>query len=70
VSIAATIFSGRVLDDEAPVTGALSAAMRSTVLGEDREFFVHLPEGYGLTRRRDIEPTPLDTRRTVCDVQG
>ena len=45
-SIAATIFAGRVLDDEAPVVGALPVTMRSTILGEDREFFVHLPEGY------------------------
>lgn len=46
VSIAATIFAGRVLDDEAAVAGVLSVTIRSTVLGEDREFFVHLPEGY------------------------
>lgn len=46
-SIAATIFAGRVLDDEATVVGALPFTMRSTVLlGESREFFVHLPEGY------------------------
>jgi predicted alpha/beta superfamily hydrolase len=46
VSIAGTIFAGKVLEDEAPVPGALPATMRSTVLGEEREFFVHLPEGY------------------------
>src|SRR4029453_10580481 len=46
VSIAGTIFAGRVLEDEAPVAGALPFAMRATILGEDREFFVHLPEGY------------------------
>ena len=46
VSITATVFGGRILDDEAPVVGALSVTIRSTVLGENREFFVHLPEGY------------------------
>jgi len=46
VSITATIFAGRVLDDEPHVAGALPFTMRSTVLGENREFFVHLPEGY------------------------
>ena len=46
MSVLATIISERVLDDEAPVAGALPFTMRSTVLGEDREFFVHLPEGY------------------------
>ncbi len=46
VSVAATIFAGRVLGDEEEVTGALRVTMRSTVLGEDREYFVHLPEGY------------------------
>ena len=46
VSITATIFARRVFDDEAPVAGALPFTMRSTVLGEYREFFVHLPEGY------------------------
>src|SRR5882724_7588357 len=45
-SSAATIFAGRVLDDEAPVAGAIPVTMRSTVLGEDREFFVHLPQDY------------------------
>ncbi len=47
VSVAATLFAERVLDDEATVEGALPATLRSTVLGEDREYFVHLPEGYG-----------------------
>ena len=46
ISVAATIFLSRVLEDEAPVAGALPFTMRSTVLDEDREFFVHLPEGY------------------------
>lgn len=46
VSVAASIAAGRILDDEAPVAGALSAMIRSKALGEDREFVVHLPEGY------------------------
>jgi predicted alpha/beta superfamily hydrolase len=46
VSTAATIVAGLVLEDEAPVLGALPVTMRSTALGEDREFFVHLPERY------------------------
>jgi hypothetical protein len=46
VSVAATVFAGRVLDDDAPVAGALPFTMRSAILGENREFFVHLPAGY------------------------
>jgi predicted alpha/beta superfamily hydrolase len=46
VSVSATLFAGRVFDDEATVAGALSATLRSTVLGEEREYFVHLPAGY------------------------
>ena len=46
VSVAATLLAGWALDDEAPVAGALPATLRSTVLGEDRDYFVHLPEGY------------------------
>ena len=46
VSVAATIFTGRVLGDEEAVPGASRVTMQSSVLGEDRECFVHLPEGY------------------------
>ena len=46
VTIGATIFAGIALDDEAPVAGAIPVTMRSKVLGETREFLVHLPEGY------------------------
>jgi hypothetical protein len=46
LSVGATIFSGRVLEDEPPVVGAVAKSMRSTILAEEREFFVHLPEDY------------------------
>ena len=46
VSVSATAFARLVLEDEAPVAGALRRTIRSTVLGEDREYDVHLPEGY------------------------
>jgi predicted alpha/beta superfamily hydrolase len=35
-----------ILQDEGPVLGASAASLHSTVLGEEREYFVHLPEGY------------------------
>lgn len=46
VSASGTVVARIVLEDEAPVVGALRSTMRSTVLDEDREYFVHLPEGY------------------------
>ena len=46
VSVSATAFARLVLEDEAPVAGALRRTIRSTVLGEDRAYDVHLPEGY------------------------
>lgn len=46
VSILATLLAGRFLDDEETVAGALQGTLRSAVLGEDREYFVDLPEGY------------------------
>jgi hypothetical protein len=41
-----TLLSLKVLEDEPPVEGAVSATIVSQVLGEDRKYFVHLPEGY------------------------
>jgi predicted alpha/beta superfamily hydrolase len=46
VSVAVTILSLKIFENEPPVKGAVSATVRSTVLNEDREYFVHLPEGY------------------------
>src|ERR1043166_4378065 len=46
LSVSATAFARLVLEDEAPVAGALRRTIRSTVLGEDRAYDVHLPEGY------------------------
>ena len=46
VSVACTVLALKVLENEPPVEGAVSATVRSAVLGEDREYFVHLPEGY------------------------
>src|ERR1043166_1648625 len=46
VAVSATAFARLVLEDEAPVAGALRRTIRSTVLGEDRAYDVHLPEGY------------------------
>ena len=46
VSAAGTALGLKIIEDEPPVDGALPATVRSATLGEDREYFVHLPEGY------------------------
>ncbi len=46
VSAAGTALGLKIIEDEPPVDGALPAIVRSSNLGEDREYFVHLPEGY------------------------
>lgn len=45
-TVAATLLAIEIFADEAAVEGALKATMTSSVLGEDREYLVHLPEGY------------------------
>ena len=42
-----TIVAQRVLSEEAEEPGSLRATLRSAVLDEQREYVVHLPEGYG-----------------------
>lgn len=46
LSVAATLFLREALADEAPVEGARRGTIHSAILGEEREYFVHLPEGY------------------------
>jgi len=46
LSVFATILARAVFEDEAPIIGAVPGTMRSAALGQDREYFVHLPEGY------------------------
>ena len=46
VSAAVTVLALKIFENEPPVEGAVSATVRSAVLGEVREYFVHLPEGY------------------------
>ncbi len=46
VSAAIAILAVRIVEDEAPVEGALLASIRSVVLDENREYLIHLPEGY------------------------
>jgi predicted alpha/beta superfamily hydrolase len=46
VSAAATLLVLKIFENEPPVEGAVSATVRSAVLSEVREYFVHLPEGY------------------------
>ncbi|HUO84795.1 MAG TPA: alpha/beta hydrolase-fold protein [Thermoanaerobaculia bacterium] len=46
LSIAATLLALEVFRDEPPVEGAIRQTTRSRLLGEEREYFVHLPEGY------------------------
>ncbi|MCA1713726.1 MAG: hypothetical protein LC715_00865 [Gammaproteobacteria bacterium] len=46
LSAAATVLALKVFENETPVEGAVSATIRSSLLNEDREYFVHLPEGY------------------------
>ncbi len=43
VSATVTALAIMILENEPPVEGAVSATVRSAVLGEDREYFVHLP---------------------------
>jgi hypothetical protein len=52
VSASVAVLALKVLEDEPPVEGAVSATIRSGVLSEDREYFVHLPEGYEADSRR------------------
>lgn len=56
VSAAATVLAIVIFEDEPPVAGALQASIQSAVLGEEREYFVHLPEGYtpGTSRRYPV----------------
>jgi predicted alpha/beta superfamily hydrolase len=44
---AATFLAREILGDEPAVPGALPDTLRSAILGEDREYLVHLPAGYG-----------------------
>ncbi len=46
VSAAVTVIALKAFENEPPVEGAVLATIRSAVLSEDREYFVHLPEGY------------------------
>ncbi len=48
LSVGGTVLAREILGDELPVEGALPGQMRSTVLGENREYFVYLPDGYGV----------------------
>ncbi|MEX0899753.1 MAG: alpha/beta hydrolase-fold protein [Gammaproteobacteria bacterium] len=56
MSAAATVLAIEIFADEAPVAGALQVSIQSAVLGENREYFVHLPEGYqpGALRRYPV----------------
>lgn len=46
ISVSGTFVAREILSDEPPVTGAIPDTVRSTILAEDREYFVHLPAGY------------------------
>lgn len=46
VAAAGTALGFRILENEPPVEGAMPATLRSAILGENREYVVHLPEGY------------------------
>ncbi len=46
VSAAVTVLALEIFENEPPVEGAVAAIVRSAILSEDREYFVHLPEGY------------------------
>lgn len=46
LSVAATIFARIALQDERPVPGGIVGTLQSAALGETREYFVHMPEGY------------------------
>lgn len=56
LSAAVTVLAIEIFADEPPVAGALQVSIRSAVLGEHREYFVHLPEGYkpGTSRRYPV----------------
>lgn len=45
-SVAGTLLIRDILSEEPIAEGALPASYHSTILGEDREFYVHLPQGY------------------------
>ncbi len=45
-SSAVTFLALKIFENEPPVEGAAPATLRSAVLGEEREDFVHLPECY------------------------
>lgn len=47
LSVAATLLVRDILSEEAPVVGAVPGHFHSVILGEGREYDVHLPEGYG-----------------------
>lgn len=46
LSVGGTFVVGEIVGDEAPITGADRDQIHSTTLDQDREYFVHLPEGY------------------------
>jgi hypothetical protein len=46
LSIAAVLLIRDILSEEAPVEGAVTGQLHSTVLGEDRGYLVHLPDPY------------------------
>jgi predicted alpha/beta superfamily hydrolase len=56
VSVGLTRLTTEAFSEEAPIEGAVVSRMRSAVLAEDREYLVHLPEGYeaGGTRRYPV----------------
>jgi predicted alpha/beta superfamily hydrolase len=46
VSVTATFFAVKLLEDEPVVAGGVQGSLRSAALGADRQFSVHVPEGY------------------------
>jgi predicted alpha/beta superfamily hydrolase len=46
LSVGGTFLAKEVFGDEPPIAGAIPGQMRSMTLDQDREYFVHLPEGY------------------------
>lgn len=46
IAVLATMLAHRIFEDETPVLGAIPGTIQSEILGEAREYFVHLPEGY------------------------
>ncbi len=46
VSAAVTVLALKIVENEPPIEGAVAVPVRFAVLSEDREYFVHLPEGY------------------------